>query len=276
MKHRRRTPASHPTACSMRSTASASAATDACLHSTAMKIASTRYGATKTFPWSRSSIGRRAGATRRSSRSMHSSTSWRKREIPAVAPLALNGATLHHFEGFRFAVYPRRGGRAPELDDAATLERLGRFIGRIHAVGASPLFARPRDVVRGAVRRRIARLPPERRLAAGRPRRGLSQRDRTGAGRRAALLRARRASRFRCGCMATATAATCCGPIAARISSISTMPHGAGRAGPVDAAVGRARRDGTPAAIVLERLSRISATSTAASCISSRRCARCG
>ena len=65
------------------------------------------------------------------------------REIPVVAPLALDasGATLAGFDGYRFAVYPRRGGRAPELDDPDTLERIGRFIGRIHAVGAVARFA---------------------------------------------------------------------------------------------------------------------------------------
>ena len=55
-------------------------------------------------------------------------------EIPVVAPLDLgDGRTLATEEGFRFALYPRRPGRAPELDDDATLERLGRLIGRIHA-----------------------------------------------------------------------------------------------------------------------------------------------
>ena len=58
-----------------------------------------------------------------------------EREIPVVPALTLNGATLHSFGGFRFAVFPRRGGRAPELDDPAVLEWTGRFIGRIHAVG---------------------------------------------------------------------------------------------------------------------------------------------
>jgi Ser/Thr protein kinase RdoA (MazF antagonist) len=57
-------------------------------------------------------------------------------EIPVVAPLALNEATLHHAEGFAFAAFPKRGGRSPELEDANVLEWLGRFIGRIHAVGA--------------------------------------------------------------------------------------------------------------------------------------------
>ena len=63
------------------------------------------------------------------------------REIPAVPPLITGNSTLHAFEGFRFALYPRCGGRAPELDDPDTLEWLGRFIGRIHAVGAITPFA---------------------------------------------------------------------------------------------------------------------------------------
>ncbi|HSC99261.1 MAG TPA: serine/threonine protein kinase [Casimicrobiaceae bacterium] len=61
-------------------------------------------------------------------------------EIPVVAPLVLEGRTLHGFADFRFAVYPRRGGRAPELEQRGTLEQLGRFIGRLHAVGAARAF----------------------------------------------------------------------------------------------------------------------------------------
>ncbi len=66
-------------------------------------------------------------------------------EIPVVAPLANTaGHTLQHFGGFRFALFPRRGGRSPELDDPDTLYRLGQFLGRIHAVGASqPFVERP-------------------------------------------------------------------------------------------------------------------------------------
>jgi len=63
------------------------------------------------------------------------------REIPAVAPLSRGGRTLHHDGDLRFAVYPRHGGRTPELDDRETLTWLGRFIGRIHAVGAQRPFA---------------------------------------------------------------------------------------------------------------------------------------
>jgi Ser/Thr protein kinase RdoA (MazF antagonist) len=66
------------------------------------------------------------------------------RELPVVAPLAIAGHTLQKSGDMRFAVYPRRGGRAPELEDPATLEWMGRFLGRIHAVGAlEPFRARP-------------------------------------------------------------------------------------------------------------------------------------
>jgi Ser/Thr protein kinase RdoA (MazF antagonist) len=62
-------------------------------------------------------------------------------EVPLVGPLTLNGETLHHSKGFAFSVSPRRGGRMPELDDAQVLEWIGRFIARIHNVGAHKEFA---------------------------------------------------------------------------------------------------------------------------------------
>src|SRR5262249_478258 len=37
-----------------------------------------------------------------------------EREIPVVAPLPSASGTLSELHGFRFAVYPRRGGRTPE------------------------------------------------------------------------------------------------------------------------------------------------------------------
>ncbi len=65
-------------------------------------------------------------------------------ELPVVAPLQFNGATLFEHSGFRFAVYARQGGRVPELSDRATLTQLGRLIGRIHALGAlAPFRHRP-------------------------------------------------------------------------------------------------------------------------------------
>jgi Ser/Thr protein kinase RdoA (MazF antagonist) len=61
-------------------------------------------------------------------------------EVPLVGPLVLAGKTLHHAHGFAFSVSPRRGGRMPELDDAEVLEWVGRFIARIHNVGAQAAF----------------------------------------------------------------------------------------------------------------------------------------
>ncbi|MFC3530623.1 serine/threonine protein kinase [Vogesella facilis] len=61
-------------------------------------------------------------------------------EIPVVAPLLFDGRSLAHWQGFRFTLFPRRGGRAPELDDPQVLQWLGRFLGRIHLVGAAQRF----------------------------------------------------------------------------------------------------------------------------------------
>ena len=62
-------------------------------------------------------------------------------EVPLVGPLVMLDQTLHHANGFAFSVSPRRGGRMPELDDAEVLEWIGRFIARIHNVGAKQEFA---------------------------------------------------------------------------------------------------------------------------------------
>jgi Ser/Thr protein kinase RdoA (MazF antagonist) len=61
-------------------------------------------------------------------------------EIPVVPPLAFDGKTLLEFNGYRFAIYPRQGGHAPELDNGDHLEVIGRFMGRIHQVGKQALF----------------------------------------------------------------------------------------------------------------------------------------
>jgi len=85
-------------------------------------------------------------------------------EIPVAAPLflgvdpdsplqvSLSGVppTLGRVsiaEGtYRFAVSERKAGRAPELEQPATLEWIGRFIGRMHAVGARKPFAHRRSL----------------------------------------------------------------------------------------------------------------------------------
>ncbi len=65
-------------------------------------------------------------------------------EIPLVPPMVIDGETLHFADGFRFALFERRGGHAPELDQRDTRLWLGRFMGRIHAVGAArPFVHRP-------------------------------------------------------------------------------------------------------------------------------------
>ena len=62
-------------------------------------------------------------------------------DLSVVAPLVHAGRTLHPFEGHRFALFPLRGGHAPELGDRAVLTHLGRVLGRMHAVGALKPFA---------------------------------------------------------------------------------------------------------------------------------------
>ncbi len=67
-------------------------------------------------------------------------------EIPVIAPLELpRGAELGDgpvavFDGFRLAVYPRRGGQWPELGTEDDRQWIGRFLGRIHALGAAHRF----------------------------------------------------------------------------------------------------------------------------------------
>lgn len=62
-------------------------------------------------------------------------------ELPVVAPLAFGGRTLLHHAGFRYALTPRRGGRAPELEAVDQLQWLGRLIARMHLIGARAPFA---------------------------------------------------------------------------------------------------------------------------------------
>lgn len=61
-------------------------------------------------------------------------------EIPVVAPVRIEGQTLLHHEGYRYALTPRHGGRAPSLESDEQLEWLGRLIARIHTVGARAPF----------------------------------------------------------------------------------------------------------------------------------------
>ncbi|MGR5541654.1 phosphotransferase, partial [Vibrio campbellii] len=62
-------------------------------------------------------------------------------EIPVAAPLKLNGSTLHHYQGYAFAVFPSVGGRQFEVDNYDQLEGVGRYLGRIHKIGSRTSFA---------------------------------------------------------------------------------------------------------------------------------------
>jgi Ser/Thr protein kinase RdoA (MazF antagonist) len=60
--------------------------------------------------------------------------------LSVVAPTPIEGATLNEAEGFLIAVFPRRGGHAPELDNFDHLLGLGRTLGRLHGVGQAAAF----------------------------------------------------------------------------------------------------------------------------------------
>ena len=61
-------------------------------------------------------------------------------DIPLVAPLKIDGQTLHTYQGFRFTVFPSVGGRQFEIDNLDQLEWMGRFIGRMHRVSQTQSF----------------------------------------------------------------------------------------------------------------------------------------
>lgn len=62
-------------------------------------------------------------------------------ELPVVTPMRdESGCSIRSFGGFHFALYARRGGHAPELDNLDNLFILGRFMGRIHAVSSTQTF----------------------------------------------------------------------------------------------------------------------------------------
>jgi len=69
-----------------------------------------------------------------------------EQELPVVAPWRNpGGESLFEYAGFRYALYPRQGGHAPEFDNLDNLLIMGRLLGRLHAIGAlRPFDARPR------------------------------------------------------------------------------------------------------------------------------------
>jgi len=61
-------------------------------------------------------------------------------DISVIQPTVMAGKTLHEYQGFRFTLFPRQGGHAPEIDIPETLFRIGRNIGRIHQSSGDQLF----------------------------------------------------------------------------------------------------------------------------------------
>ncbi|HDZ55992.1 MAG TPA: serine/threonine protein kinase [Pseudomonas xinjiangensis] len=61
-------------------------------------------------------------------------------EIPVIPPMQIDGRTLFEHAGFRFSLFKRFGGRAPEFDNPDHLLMLGRLLGRLHAVGSMQPF----------------------------------------------------------------------------------------------------------------------------------------
>lgn len=64
-----------------------------------------------------------------------------KDDLPVVAPLEINGRTLFSSGPFYFALFPRRGGHAPELSSDDDLELIGRWLARLHQTGSDKAFA---------------------------------------------------------------------------------------------------------------------------------------
>ncbi len=83
-------------------------------------------------------------------------------DVPVVAPLSLEAQSdhpvkvagpsrtlatwTHAGQMWRFAVAPRKAGRAPETDDPDTLRWMGRFVARLHVVGSRRPFTHRRTL----------------------------------------------------------------------------------------------------------------------------------
>ncbi|ARD24063.1 MULTISPECIES: serine/threonine protein kinase [Shewanella] len=61
-------------------------------------------------------------------------------DIPIAVPAIIDGKTLHHYQGYKFTLFPSIGGRAFEVDNLDQLESVGRFIGRIHQYASKQAF----------------------------------------------------------------------------------------------------------------------------------------
>jgi Ser/Thr protein kinase RdoA (MazF antagonist) len=67
-------------------------------------------------------------------------------DLPVVAPLTINNETIFNFEGYRFSLYPRFGGYAPELDNPDHLLQLGRILAQLHNIGETKSFVKRPEI----------------------------------------------------------------------------------------------------------------------------------
>lgn len=84
----------------------------------------------------------------------------RDADLPVVAPLANDdGTSLFFHDQYRFALFPRKGGRAPEAGDLEQLYRMGLLIGRMHGVARTASFLhRPRLDIASFIEQPVALL----------------------------------------------------------------------------------------------------------------------
>jgi Ser/Thr protein kinase RdoA (MazF antagonist) len=63
-------------------------------------------------------------------------------EVPVVAPIEINGQTLHHHSETQlyFALFPKVQGRLKDELNKEEIEQVGRLIGRIHNIGTQSNF----------------------------------------------------------------------------------------------------------------------------------------
>ena len=67
-------------------------------------------------------------------------------ELPVVAPMVRDGRSLFEFKGFQFALFERKGGHAPELDNPDHLFQLGQHLAPFHLLGKTRKFAHRPDI----------------------------------------------------------------------------------------------------------------------------------
>ncbi|QSX33384.1 serine/threonine protein kinase [Shewanella avicenniae] len=69
-----------------------------------------------------------------------------QQEFPIAAPVCIDGATLHEYQGYLFTLFPSIGGRTFEVDNLEQLFEVGQFIGRMHQYARNSRFQHRRSL----------------------------------------------------------------------------------------------------------------------------------